>query len=89
MSNQISREAFVAAMKRKDVKILGGAILREIFNETDEDKIKELETATRVTVALIDRTCVIQEVEESGDEAGAAAVVGGGDTPKNYDQNYK
>jgi hypothetical protein len=59
----MGRESFVAAMKRKDVKALGAIILRDIYGE--EEKAKELADASRLTVPLIDRTCIGSEVEEA------------------------
>jgi len=66
-----NREHFVASMKRKNIKALGAIILREIFGEGD--KANELEEASRLTPALIDRTCLETKpvVEEPPAEAPA------------------
>ena len=58
----MEREHFVAVMKRKDVKALGAIILREVYDE--EESAKELESAGRLTNALIERTC-LETVEEA------------------------
>jgi hypothetical protein len=63
----MKNETFVSAMKRKSVAELGAMILREVYGK--EDEAKELEEAGRITVALIDRTCIITEgdlVDNSG-----------------------
>lgn len=70
----MNREAFVSAMKRKDVKALGALILRDVYDEPE--RAKELEDATRLTIPLIDRTCILEScgttkkhrVEESGEQ---------------------
>lgn len=65
-----TKEHFAAAMKRKDVKELGAIILEDIYG--DEAAAKELRDASRVTDALINRTCVAttgaSEPEESEQE---------------------
>lgn len=79
----MNREAFVSAMKRKDVKALGALILRDVYDQPE--KAKELEDASRLTIPLINRTCVIdgdpihpaepsepEETEEESMEAEAA-----------------
>ena len=56
------RKETVAAIKRKDVKELA-AIMCDAEGKTEE--AAELRAAGRLTVALIDRTCIAQDV---GDE---------------------
>lgn len=57
-------KSIVGAIKRKDVKALAGEILRSEGLDTEAD---EIEQAGRLTTALIDRTCVAVDAEESED----------------------
>jgi len=54
-------KTLIAALKRKDMKGIIATLLRE---EGKEVEAKEVEGASRITAALIDRTCV-NSIEDS------------------------
>ena len=54
----------ISALKRKDIKSIIVSLLND---EGKEEQAKEVEGASRITAALIDRTCVV-DVASSVDE---------------------
>ena len=53
-------EAMVSAIKRKDIKEMTALVLEQ---EGKEQEAQEMRNAGRLTVALINRTCISTEVE--------------------------